>query len=99
MDFLVCTDTTAVHHLPNRERKELIKRESMRGRELQASGILRNVWRLPGQKANVGIWSARDADQFTEALQSLPIWPLIMLEVTPLATHPLFAEMASETQE
>lgn len=36
---------------------------------------------LPGQKANVGIWSARDAVQLTEALQSLPIWPLITLEV------------------
>jgi muconolactone D-isomerase len=54
---------------------------------------------LPGQKANVGIWSARDADQLTEAFQSLPIWQLITLEVTPLATHPLFAEMASEGQE
>lgn len=67
----------------------------MRGRELRAAGILRNVWRLPGQKANVGIWSARDADQLTEALQSLPIWPLITLEVTPLATHPLFADQST----
>ena len=51
-----------------------------------------------GRKANVGIWSARDADHLNEALQSLPIWPLITLEVTPLATHPLFAEMAREVQ-
>jgi muconolactone D-isomerase len=98
MDFLVRMDTTAVHQLPDRERKELIERESTRGQELHASGILRKVWRLPGQKANVGIWSVRDADQLTEALQSLPIWPLITLEVTPLATHPLFAEMAREGQ-
>jgi muconolactone delta-isomerase len=47
---------------------------------------------------SVGIWSARDADQLAEALQSLPIWPLITLEVTPMATHPLFAEMAREGQ-
>jgi muconolactone D-isomerase len=99
MDFLIRIDTTAVYQLPDRERKELIERESLRGRELHAGGILRKVWRLPGQKANISIWSARDADQLTEALQSLPIWPLITLEVTPLATHPLFAEIAREGQE
>ena len=75
MDFLVRMDTTAVYQLPDRERKkELIERESLRGQELHVDGILRKVWRLPGQKANIGIWSARDADQLTEALQSLPIW-------------------------
>jgi muconolactone D-isomerase len=99
MDFLVRKDTTAVHQLPDRERKELIEREWMRGRELNAGGILQKVWSLPGQKADVGIWLARDADQLPEALQSLPIWPLITLEVTPLATHPLFAEMAREGRE
>jgi muconolactone D-isomerase len=99
MDFLVRMDTSAVYQLPDRERKELIERESTRGQELHASGILRKVWRLPGQKANVSIWSARDADQLAEALQSLPIWPLITLEITPLATHPLFAEMAREGKD
>ena len=99
MDFLARMDTTAVYQLADRERKELIERESVRGRELHADGTLRKVWRLPGQKANVGIWSARDADQLTEALQSLPIWPLITLEVTPLATHPLFADMAHEGKD
>lgn len=99
MDFLVRIDTAAVHRLPDRERKELVEREWVRGRELAADGILWKVWSLPGQKANVGIWSARDADQLTEALQSLPIWPLITVEVTPLATHPLFSEIAREGQE
>lgn len=50
MDFLVRMDTTAVDQLPDRERKELIERESGRGRELHADGILRKVWRLPGRK-------------------------------------------------
>jgi muconolactone D-isomerase len=99
MDFLVRIDTAAVYRLPDRERNELIERERMRGWELHAGGFLRKAWSLPGQKANVGIWSARDADQLTEALQSLPIWPLITLEVTPLATHPLFAEMVLEGRD
>jgi muconolactone D-isomerase len=99
MEFLVRMDTTAVFQLPDQERKEVLEREWTRGRQLHADGILRKVWRLPGQKANIGIWSARDADQLTEVLQSLPIWPLITLEVTPLATHPLLAELAREGQE
>ena len=99
MDFLVRIDTNAVYRLPDRERKELIERERMRGRELHAGGFLQKAWSLHGEKANIGIWSVRDADQLTEVLQSLPIWPLIALEVTPLATHPLFAEMAREGQD
>ena len=89
MDFLVCIATTAVYRLPKGEGRELIERERARGRELQAGGFLQKAWSLPGQKGNVGIWSARDADQITGALESLPIWPLITGEVTPLATHPL----------
>ena len=73
MDFLVRMDTSAVYQLPDREQKGLVERESVRGRELHAGGILRKVWRMLGQRANVGIWSARDAEQLTEALQSLPI--------------------------
>ena len=99
MDFLVRIDTTAVYRLPDGERRELIERERARGRELHADGVLRKAWSLPGQKGNVGIWSARDADRLTEALESLPIWPLIAVEVTPLATHPLFAELAREGQD
>jgi muconolactone D-isomerase len=99
MDFLVRIDTTAVYRLPDRERTDLIERERMRGRELHTGGFLRKAWSLPSQKANIGIWSSRDADQLTEGSQSLPIWPLITLEVTPLATHPLFAEMAREGME
>jgi muconolactone D-isomerase len=99
MDFLVRINTTAVYRLPDGERRELIERERMRGRELHADGFVRKAWSLPGQKANIGIWLARDADQLTEALQSLPIWPLITLEVTPLATHPLFADMVREGKD
>ena len=44
MDFLVRIDTTAVYRLPDRERKELIERERMRGRELHAGGFLWKAW-------------------------------------------------------
>ena len=45
------------------------------------------------------VWPAHGTDQLTEAPQSLQIRPLITLEATPRATHPLFAEMAYNGQE
>jgi muconolactone D-isomerase len=93
MDFLVHINLADVYALSDRERQDVLEREWARGSELHAKGIIRKLWRLPGQKCNVGIWSARDADELHESLQSLPIWPLSTFEVTPLATHPLFAEI------
>lgn len=63
--------------------------EQARGRELQSEGILRDIWRVPGRRANIGIWSAADADALESALTSLPIWPYVEIDVTPLATHSL----------
>lgn len=91
MDFLVNIDTRRVYELPERELAELIEREQERGRELLAEGVLRQLWRLPGKRANVGIWSAPEADALEAALNSLPIRPYAEFEVTPLATHPLMA--------
>jgi muconolactone delta-isomerase len=47
------------------------------------SGLLRKAWRSD-QKAKLDILSARDTDKLSDALRSLPIWPLIALEVNPL---------------
>ncbi len=43
MHFLVRIDTTAVHQLPDRERRELIQRESIRGRLLALAPISRKL--------------------------------------------------------
>jgi muconolactone delta-isomerase len=74
---------------PERERNGLIERESSRGRELHPGGLLRKAWRSD-QKAKLGILSARDTDQLSGALRSLPIWPLMALEVNLLGRviHP-----------
>ncbi|WP_405166761.1 muconolactone Delta-isomerase family protein [Nocardia sp. NBC_01499] len=74
---------------PPTNRPSLIMAEQARGRELQSEGILRDIWRVPGRRANIGIWSAADADALESALTSLPIWPYVEIDVTPLATHSL----------
>jgi muconolactone D-isomerase len=96
MDFLVRIDSSEVYSLPEAQRQKLVEEEWARGRELHAKGILRTLWSLPGSKGNFGLWSARDADELAEALQSLPIWPFITTEVTPLAKHPLMTAIEQE---
>ncbi|MEV6130954.1 muconolactone Delta-isomerase family protein [Streptomyces violaceusniger] len=92
MDFLVRIDTTRVYELPADDHADLVKRERDRGRELMADGVLSRLWTLPGKRANIGLWSAPDADALVEALNSLPIRPYVDIDVTALATHPLSAE-------
>jgi muconolactone delta-isomerase len=40
--------------------------------ELAAAGILVQLWRVTGQRANVGIWNAPAGDALHEALEYLP---------------------------
>lgn len=89
MDFLVRVDASRAYGLPEDERIALIERERERGLELMAENVIRHFWRVPGTHANVGIWSAPDADTLEEALTSLPIHPYADIEVTALATHPM----------
>lgn len=70
---------------------ELVRREREIGRALQQEGTLRRIWRLPGERANVGIWSAPDATALHAQLARLPLWPWLSAQVVPLATHDLDA--------
>lgn len=95
MEFLVQIDITGrIEEGPDAER-ELRKKEATRARELAKVGLLRRLWRIPGQRANWGIWSAEDADQLHAALASLPLFPYMTIHVHPLASHPNDPEIAS----
>jgi muconolactone D-isomerase len=89
MDFLVRVETCLPPELPEARRAELLRCEAERGRMLQESGVLRQIWRIPGRLANVGIWRAATAEELHEALTSLPVWPYAHITVTALAAHPL----------
>lgn len=92
MDFLVRVDASRAYELPADEATDLIARERVRGRELMAENVIRHFWRIPGTRANIGIWSTPDADALEEALSSLPIRPYAQIQVTALATHPMTVE-------
>ena len=84
MDFLVHMEVTARIESGD----ELLEKEAERARQLAAAGILCRLWRVPGRRANWGIWVASTTDELHAALASLPLFPYMSITVHPLATHP-----------
>lgn len=66
----------------------LNKAERARAAELAAAGSIRRLWRIPGRRANWGLWDAEDATALHAAISSLPLFPWLSIEVHPLAAHP-----------
>jgi muconolactone D-isomerase len=86
MEFLVHMEVGRIES-EDREKK-LRELESIRGRELAEQGIMLRLWRVPGRRANWGVWRAKDGDHLHDALASLPLFPYLTITVHPLATHP-----------
>lgn len=70
---------------------DVMDREAARGKDLKDAGTIVRIWRIPGRRANVGIWQGDDGDAIHDAISSLPAFPWIDARVTPLATHYLEA--------
>jgi muconolactone D-isomerase len=89
MEFLVTLrqDWTALRERPDLD--DLVQREREAGAALLAEGTLCRIWRLPGERANVGVWSAPDATALHAHLAHLPLWPWLDAQVVALATHEL----------
>lgn len=88
MEFLVAIEIRLPEAMPDDERTRLVAAEAARAAELAAEGTLLRVWRVPGRRANRGLWEAPDATALHAALTSLPLWPYLEIEVQPLAAHP-----------
>lgn len=62
--------------------------EKQRAIELQEAGKFVHLWRVVGQYANVSIFDCESNDELHAVLSSLPLFPYLKIEVTPLARHP-----------
>jgi muconolactone D-isomerase len=91
MEFLVEIELSLPPQMPESERARLTAAEMARGRELMDAGTIVRIWRIPGRTANAGIWSAPEPTALHEAIASLPLFPYLRTDVTPLAVHPLEA--------
>jgi len=66
--------------------------EYTRGRELAEAGKMRRIWRIPGRRAVYALYRVEGPDELHEILSSLPLFPWLDIEVTPLGTHALDPE-------
>lgn len=62
--------------------------EKKRATELQEAGKWPHLWRIVGQYSNISILDVSSNDELHELLSSLPLFPYMTLQVTPLAKHP-----------
>jgi muconolactone D-isomerase len=62
--------------------------EKKRATELQEAGKWPHLWRIVGQYSNISILNVASNDELHELLSSLPLFPYMTLQVTPLAKHP-----------
>jgi muconolactone D-isomerase len=88
MEFLVHIEVRWPPDGDPDEFARLIEAERSRARELALAGTIKRLWRVPGRLANYGLWSADDATALHAAISSLPLFPWLDVEVSPLAHHP-----------
>ncbi|TDW69841.1 muconolactone Delta-isomerase [Kribbella pratensis] len=88
MFFHVRMDVQLPPDLDPAERAELLGRERDRAIELQKAGAWPGLWRIVGEYANISIFDVPSNDELHDILSSLPLFPYMKLQVTPLATHP-----------
>lgn len=67
---------------------ELKATEKMLSQELQEQGKWRHIWRLAGEYSNFSIFDVESHEELHEILMSLPLYPYMKVEVTPLLRHP-----------
>jgi len=91
-EFLVEIEIELPHSTPDHERAALVAAEAARGRELRDAGSIVRMWRVPGRRANVGIWKAADASELHELIGSLPLFPWMNVQVRALADHYLMLD-------
>lgn len=88
MLFQVHMTVSIPHDFPAGKADELKAQEKARAQELQRSGQWRHLWRIAGQYANISIFDVESNGHLHELLSSLPLFPFMKIDVTPLLRHP-----------
>jgi muconolactone D-isomerase len=56
--------------------------------KLQNEGPWRHIWRVAGQYANYSVFDVESNDALHNLLTALPLFPYMVITITPLAQHP-----------
>lgn len=88
MLFQVRMDVHIPHYLEPATVEELKLREKALAQQLQQGGKWRHLWRIAGKYANTSIFDVESIEELHNLLLSLPLYPYMTIEVTPLCRHP-----------
>lgn len=88
MLYFVRMDVNPPFGVDPAEFEALKAKEKARAEELQRAGKWRHLWRIAGRYANVSVFDVADHDELHGILSTLPLFPFMDVEVTPLARHP-----------
>lgn len=97
MLFHVRMDVAIPHDLDPTERARLLADERTLALELQHAGVWRHLWRIVGRYANISIFDVASNDELHQLLSSLPLYPYMDIDVTPLAQHP--SDLAAQPEQ
>ncbi len=88
MLYHVQMDVKIPDSLPAEQADAIKAAEKARAIEIQRSGKWPHLWRVVGRYANVSIFDVQSNDELHALLSSLPLFPYMTIQVTPLAQHP-----------
>lgn len=88
MLYHVRMDVHPPREMPTAEFDRLKAAEKARAEELQRAGAWRHLWRIAGAYANYSVFDVADHDELHAILSTLPLFPFMEVQVTPLARHP-----------
>ena len=88
MLYHVRMDVHPPHGIDPAEFDKLKAEEKARAQDLQRDGTWVHLWRIVGQYSNISVFDVMDHDALHAILSTLPLFPFMRIEVTPLARHP-----------
>jgi muconolactone D-isomerase len=88
MLFMLKIDVSIPADMPQAEKDSLRQRENARAEELIGKGVMVRIWRIVGRVANFSVWSAPSLEALHEVVMSMPMFPYMKIDVTPLIDHP-----------
>jgi muconolactone D-isomerase len=88
MLYHVRMDVRPPHDIDPARFENLKAAEKERAQALQREGTWRHLWRIAGHYSNVSVFDVADHDELHGILGTLPLFPFMEIEVTPLARHP-----------
>lgn len=89
MLFLLRIDVSIPADMPQADKDKLRERENARAAELIAEGTMQGIWRIVGRIANHSLWKADTLEILHDKVSSMPMFPYMKIDVTPLINHPM----------